>query len=364
MAEDIYEKLIGWLITTFRALPGINTPEFRELVCANYTPEEALLALQMGPEGGTLDELADRINRKKDDLKPLLKSMAEKGTLYIQPDSPDPLYRPLGVELPGMLETAAWGNRNTPFEKRLLELWGKFKPIYINEAIAKLGKHNVAWCAVKALPPDAGPKENLFEQVKKADYIAVSMCSCRKIEQHTDHGDLCDCLVECCMSFRELARWAVEQGHGRHIQPDEALHILAQCEEKGQVHMGTPGTLICNCCNHACVNFCAQKYGLPHSFNKNHFFAEIDPLTCTSCEICIERCPVGAIKMEDTAVLTQSECIGCGACAAGCPADSIKMVRRSAEDIAFVNHEAAEGFNRMMTMTRMDPLIYKAVIKK
>ena len=161
MEDDAYEKLADWLATTFRGLPAIKKPEFMDLLHFLYTPEEARLALQMGPEGGTLDALATKTGMTREDLKPLIKSMEKKGTLYTEPGSDDPVYRPLGLEVPGLAETAGWGDMNTPFKQELLGLWDKFRPVYINEAISELGQHSRAWCIVSALPPDAKPNENL-----------------------------------------------------------------------------------------------------------------------------------------------------------------------------------------------------------
>ena len=131
MGNNVYEKLIDWLVTTFRALPSINTPEFRELVQFLYTPEEALLAVQMGPDGGKLDELVTKVGMKKEDLEALIECMMKKGTMFREPGSENPIYRPLGVELPGLFDTSALGDPNNPFKKQLLKHWGKFKPIYI-----------------------------------------------------------------------------------------------------------------------------------------------------------------------------------------------------------------------------------------
>ena len=32
MEDNVYEKLAEWLATTFRALPGVNGPEFKDLI--------------------------------------------------------------------------------------------------------------------------------------------------------------------------------------------------------------------------------------------------------------------------------------------------------------------------------------------
>jgi electron transport complex protein RnfB len=360
MANDAHEKLADWLASTFRGLPAIKKPEFMDLIRFLYTAEEAQLALQMGPEGGDLDALAIKTGITREDLKPLIQSMEKKGTMYTEPGSDDPIYRPLGLEVPGLAETSGWGDVSTPFKKELIGLWDKFRPIYINEAVSELGQHNRAWCIVRALPSDAKPDENLYDEIRRTtDYAAVSACPCRLIEQHGDHGEACDCINDCCMALGEMARWAVEQGHARHITLDETIEILEACAEAGQVHTGLPGVILCNCCKHACVNLYAMKMGKTHTYSKNHFHAVDATETCTSCGTCVEACPVGAIQIETTAVIDQDKCIGCGVCATVCEEKSIKMVRRPEEEIARLDAEFMEAFGNVISRTKPDPLVMK-----
>jgi len=51
----------------------------------------------------------------------------------------------------------------------------------------------------------------------------------------------------------------------------------------------------------------------------------IDGDTCIGCEACVPYCPMGAISMDNVAVIDQDECVDCGVCLKSgvCPVDCI-----------------------------------------
>jgi ferredoxin len=57
--------------------------------------------------------------------------------------------------------------------------------------------------------------------------------------------------------------------------------------------------------------------------------AMVNQADCNACGICAdERCPVNAIKIEETAFVQSNNCIGCDLCVTGCPSEAIKLIRR------------------------------------
>ncbi len=51
----------------------------------------------------------------------------------------------------------------------------------------------------------------------------------------------------------------------------------------------------------------------------------VDANKCTGCGICVEKCPVDAITMEDEkAKINMDECIRCGICHDICPQEAVR----------------------------------------
>lgn len=55
---------------------------------------------------------------------------------------------------------------------------------------------------------------------------------------------------------------------------------------------------------------------------------------CLQCGVCAQVCPVGAIDLEDSALIDKEKCIVCCACIKGCPENARTMKAVSVRDIA------------------------------
>ncbi|MDI6774307.1 MAG: 4Fe-4S binding protein [Verrucomicrobiota bacterium] len=54
--------------------------------------------------------------------------------------------------------------------------------------------------------------------------------------------------------------------------------------------------------------------------------AKVDKEKCTGCGICVDECPVEAIKLvDDKIVIDEDACTECGQCVDACPNESIKL---------------------------------------
>ena len=164
----------------------------------------------------------------------------------------------------------------------------------------------------------------------------------------------CDCIDEACLTFGKMAQWAVENKWARRVTLDECLDIISKCNEKGQINVGFPGVLLCNCCKHACINLVASKLLKENPVLPNHFYAVSDPELCKACGTCEERCPADCIELDEFSKHDSEKCYGCGACASVCPEKAVTMVRRSEEEIERVDAEMVEAGVALLSKTTMN----------
>jgi NAD-dependent dihydropyrimidine dehydrogenase PreA subunit len=180
------------------------------------------------------------------------------------------------------------------------------------------------------------PTQKVEELINKFDDIAVGRCFCR---QHKDLlGQSCTQteLRENCFTFGKSARYVTEQGFGRLISKQEALKIMKKSEEDGLIHKAfhphsdiyREESSICNCCKDCCGTLEWWRMGLTALINSTNHLSKIDEDVCTGCGICIEKCPVDAIRLNnnDKAEVNEQYCIGCGVCAHFCPEHAISLL--------------------------------------
>jgi NAD-dependent dihydropyrimidine dehydrogenase PreA subunit len=143
-------------------------------------------------------------------------------------------------------------------------------------------------------------------------------------------GRGCSGPTETCLHFGAAAEYYIENGTGRRIDAEEAMRIVREADNAGLVHAGVNTrhlSNLCNCCPCCCASMrgITQK-GLPwHKYFNPLYEAVIDQDSCTACGICVDRCPVGAVSIADTAGIDRDRCLGCGLCSGTCPSGAVRL---------------------------------------
>lgn len=327
MAEQIYEKLREQLDQYSIGFPATQSGVEIKILKKLFTEEQAALYLEMAMLLETPEAMAERTGRDPAQLRAMLETMALKGLIFRQRRDAAVKYAAVAFVI------GSYEFQLKNMDRELAEL----VEAYFEEGFMDFAPdRNVI--PLRTIPvhqsipvsTPVAPYVQAREIIKTKSRIALADCICRVQQGLIGKG--CEKPREVCFSFGSHADYYVENKLGRYITQEEALAVLDTCEEAGLVNqpanMINPGGM-CNCCGDCC--------GLLRSLNKlpkpaeavfNNYYAQIDGEQCTACEMCLERCQMAAITMNDdsTAEVNTDRCIGCGLCVTTCPAEAIALL--------------------------------------
>ena len=326
---DVYEQLRNILDAHPSTAP--QGAAINEILRLLFTPEEAVVAVQMSFKPKNIASLAIAAGVSDSDAQKRLESMADKGIIFSRTKDGQKSYG-LVPTIPGLFEFPFMKGKAVANHDRLARLWEEYHQESLGVGFAG---NPTPMMRVVAVEKSVTPQDRIhpYEEVKalidKSGYLALTNCACRVSVAK------CDKPKEVCLIFDNVGEFLVERGFARRISKDEGLKVLDQAEAAGLVHMSNNSadgaSVICNCCP-CCCTVLRGKTQLqhPHAFETSRFEAWVDPDGCTGCGICIEeRCPMKAIEMSDnTAVVNTVTCIGCGLCVTGCPTGAISLRER------------------------------------
>ena len=316
---------------------GVEMKILRKL----FTPQEAEVAVLLSPMPEEAELIAARCGRDPRELEKELDALSRKGLAFRARREGKTRYNTAPFMI-GLYEYSV----DTMDE----ELAALYKQYYDEAYLDEMASSGIPGFRVfpvgESIEADFTlyPFLDLVEEVKAARVISVADCICRKEAELTGGG--CDHPRETCLSFGAAAEYYIENGIGRRITADEAIKILEEADESGLVHAGVNTRHLSNICN-CCPCCCASMKGITREGMDKHLFlnaifeAAVDEDACTACGECVERCPVGAISVDDIAVVDGDRCLGCGLCAGTCPAEAITVSLRE---------DREEPFDRVLNM--------------
>lgn len=186
------------------------------------------------------------------------------------------------------------------------------------------------------------PYELVKELIDKNEHFGVIRCQCRHVAEIS--GEPCKTASADmgCFVVGPAAQLNVSQGLARSLTKEEAIEFIKATEKAGLVHNTVAdisfesSLFICNCCSCCCGVLSPAKQLAYVNIEKSNYTPQWDMDLCNKDEICIKKCPNGAIYhrwaektdgSDELMVLREERCIGCGVCAANCKKNAIKMVK-------------------------------------
>ncbi len=341
--EEIYTRFIRWLDKAWWHLPESEhlVPSIRALL----RPEEADLLTGFPFTPKALEELAAQKGMEAGELGAKLDALARKAVVWKMKKGEDLYYHlndafflffrgPFYALNPDEATKAMAPPLNRYFHDGLMNQLAQthtkaLRAIPINKTIED--------------PRRILPYEDVIALVDSQDCIAVSKCACRQRKRLDPDSAPCNHPEEVCLHFTDLGHYLVDNHLAREITREEAKEILKTAADAGLVHAVSnwqkdPDT-VCNCCKCSCLfleSYHALKHDKSHDFS--NYCLKTNPETCKACGLCVERCPVQALRLETSpvapnkyakaAMLDPGRCLGCGVCVHKCPTESLTLERR------------------------------------
>jgi len=333
MSDEAYIKLREFLDSFPIGFPKTESGIEIKILKRLFTEEEAIITMLLSPVPETAVQVARRAKLDVKEVEEKLERMSKKGLIF-RVHRKNKTYYNAAPFMIGLYEYSV-----KKIDNELAQL---FKEYYDVAQVYEIGASNIP--GFKVLPVDESieantvlyPYQKLKESIQNARKISVTDCVCRLEAKLTGEG--CDHPMETCLSFGAAAEYYIENGWGREIDSEEAIEIIEETDKAGLVHAGVNSkhlSNICNCCPCCCISMKGiTKMGHNKQKYLNAIFESIiDQEKCIACGSCIDRCPVGAITLEEIAIVDRDKCLGCGLCARSCSEEAITLqVREDGEE--------------------------------
>lgn len=355
MTETIYRQLQERLDLYSMGFPPAESGIEIKILKHLFTEQDAALFLALSPALETPDIISDRLGQPVAKIASHLEQMAENGLLFRLKKGDINKYGAIPF-VHGLFEFQV---------KRLKPDLAKMVGDYFEEAFDRAMQDN-AKHFLRVIPVNqsidlthtVASYEDAVQILRSKDRIVIADCICRKRTDIMDQG--CGKTLEGCFMFGSMGQYYLDNRMGREISMDEAVEILKECREKGLVTQPATAqnpTGMCNCCGDCCgVLSAIKKHPAPASIVFSNHMAAIANEDCTGCELCLERCQMDALSLNDEGKIQVSEnrCIGCGLCVTTCPAEALKLIDKP--DKAMRIPPASMG-EQMMEMARSRGII-------
>jgi ferredoxin len=327
MDQTAYQKLAQHLDRLPSGFPATEDGVELRILGHLFTPEQAELAVHLGLKLEPAQTIAQRAGLPLEEVAPRLAEMSRKGLIFsIETPERPPVYMAAQFII-GIWEYNL--NNLTPEFNRDMEA---YMPHLSRTAFGVLPQlRTIPVGKSLAAAPEVLAYESVENLIRGQEKILVAPCICRK--EHQMKGEGCGKLLEACLVFGWGADYYERNGLGRTIDQDEALAIMAKAEEEGLVAQPSNAqeiVNICLCCGDCCHALANLKsHPAPARIVVSPFLARLDTEACVGCEVCVDRCQMGALTMDgDKAVLNAERCIGCGLCVSTCAGEALSLERK------------------------------------
>ncbi len=316
----------------------VGDEHFMEFLRMMLTPEEGQYLLELS-KPKTPAELAQVLNQDEKTVAAKLDNLTRRGLLFrgntqylawmdAHQLKARVMFSGEDYTHPGMLEHRRRDERYITSPHAEIHIWFKIFEMTGKPLIRIIPARKAIAANPEIKPEQVLWYEDIVEMMRRGDTIGVVDCDCRRIYEYCDKP-----LLNCFHFGRNMVEYEVGRGgRMKEITLEEAIRLSDEAEDAGLVH-STPGNnaslsgVICNCCSDCCSTFEPALHSgrINEIVGPSRFQAAVNQELCKSCRTCVERCPFGAIEMQEVdgsdkpkALVNKEKCLGCGVCVIGC----------------------------------------------
>ncbi len=358
MAEDsldskVYRRLQQKLDKLPIAFPATESGVEIRILKHLFTLEQAQIALAMSfiPEPATV--IQKRLKKKYPvlaDLEKILDQMSDQGSIArsITKDGLK-IFSVIMLAI-GMFEFQVAHLTKDFYEDFRQYLDEKFRDALLNPKFTQLRPVPTKG----SITPDLNimPYDDIREVLTRHNgpFLAVD-CICKEGQDLLGHPCKVTKEREICLLFGSAARNYKDHGWGREITREDVFKILDKAEKDGLVVQPSNSQYpfcVCLCCGCCCeVLSNAKPLDNPAQYFYSNYHAVTNDDLCIGCGLCIDRCQMEAIALEDgKSQVDSGKCIGCGLCTTVCDTNAIYLQKK--EQITVPAKDTAQFYLNLM----------------
>lgn len=326
--KDIYESLRGRLDDLATGYPVTESGVEIQILRRIFTEEEAAVFIKLSQIPESPEDVAKRLGTQVEEIEPILERMAKKGLLFRSRKGDSVRYSAVPYVVGifefqlNRLDREMAREMDDYFETGLGDTFQAFRtPVMRTIPIRR---------SLASQWPIA-PYEDAIEIIESHETLAIVPCVCRTVKNLIGEG--CGKPLETCFMFGSHGHYYVENQMGRYISKEEAREVVKRNEEAGLVMQPFNSQRVsgmCSCCGDCCAMLRSLKrQPKPAASVQSNYFAALEEDLCAGCEICLDRCQMEAIVIQDhVATINLDRCIGCGLCVTTCSTGALQLMKK------------------------------------